>query len=61
MNDDKRDKERVNLAQLIRNIRDEMPMQIELQQVHARLTKAKYDALVREGFTPEQAIQLCKV
>lgn len=60
MNDDNRDKERVNLAQSIKTIRDEMPLQIELQQVLAKLAKAKFDALVREGFTPEQALSLCK-
>ena len=29
-------------------------------KVRAGITKAKYDALVAEGFTPQQAIELCK-
>lgn len=61
MTDDKRDKERVSIAQTIRQLKEEMVMRIELEQTLAKLTKAKFDALVREGFTPEQAIQLCKV
>ncbi len=30
-------------------------------QVIARLQKARYDALVAEGFTEKQAIELCKL
>lgn len=29
-------------------------------KIAAGITKAKYDALVLEGFTPAQAIELCK-
>jgi hypothetical protein len=59
-NDDKRDQHRVELARSIRRLREEMPMQLELQQLLARITKAKYDALVAEGFTPDQALTICK-
>ena len=60
IDDDKRDKQRVSLAQMVRQIRDEMPLQIELAHVQASLVKARYDAFVRVGFTPGQALFLCK-
>lgn len=58
--DDKRDKQRAALAQLIKQAIEDMPLQIELAQVQAKLTRVKYDALVKEGFTQEQALLLCK-
>jgi hypothetical protein len=30
------------------------------QAIMARVTKVRYDAYVKAGFTPEQAIQLCR-
>jgi hypothetical protein len=32
----------------------------EDNKIRAGITKAKYDALVSEGFTPQQALELCK-
>jgi poly-D-alanine transfer protein DltD len=36
------------------------PYFTELQLLLAKFTKARYTAFVREGFTPEQALFLCK-
>lgn len=44
------------LSQLKRNL----PAMIEYNQIDARLKRARFDALVAEGFTPAQAIELCK-
>jgi hypothetical protein len=37
-----------------------MEPQIEYLKLKAVLHKAKYDALIENGFTPEQALELCK-
>jgi hypothetical protein len=37
-----------------------MEPQIEYLKLKAKLQKAKYDALIENGFTPEQALELCK-
>jgi hypothetical protein len=58
MQDD--DKGRVALAQLVRDMRDNIAAHIEINQLQARITRAKYIALVKEGFTEAQALQLCK-
>ena len=37
-----------------------MDVQLEYLVLKAKLQKAEYDALVDNGFTPEQALELCK-
>jgi hypothetical protein len=54
------DKSRVALAQLVRDMRDNIAAHIEFNQLQARITRAKYLALLKEGFTEQQAITLCK-
>ncbi len=36
-----------------------MPAQIQLAAVQAKLHRISYDAHIKEGFTPEQALVLC--
>lgn len=50
------DKQRAQLEELKRNI----PIQIETLKIIAQLTRARYEALIESGFTPEQALFLCK-
>lgn len=54
------DKPRVALAQLVRDMRDNIAAHIEISQLQARVTRAKYVALVKEGFTEQQVLELCK-
>lgn len=55
------DKGKVVLAQLVRDLRDNLPAHIELGQLQARIMRARYLALRDEGFDEHQALTLCKV
>lgn len=44
----------------VREIQVVLPVVIEAQKALARVTRARYLSLVEEGFTPEQALALCK-
>lgn len=48
------------LKEAIKQLRSTMPELIEHMKLMAELTKAKYDALIEQGFLPEQAIELSK-
>jgi hypothetical protein len=54
------DKAKVTQAQAIKHLSDNWPMQVEGIAICARLTRAKYLALMREGFTASEALFLCK-
>lgn len=55
------DKDKVLLAQLVRDLRDNLPAHIEIGQLQAKIMRARYQALVAEGFNDQQALALCKV
>lgn len=54
------DKAKVTQAQAIKHLSDSWPMQVEGIAICARLTRAKYLAMIREGFTASEALFLCK-
>lgn len=54
------EKDRVKMAQAIQTMKDQLPMILESIEIHAQLTRAKFDGLVKQGFTPEQALELSK-
>lgn len=53
------EQERISIAQAVRNLRENMPALLEMAQLNAQITRAKYLALVKEGFTEAQALDLC--
>lgn len=58
--DDERERAQVNMAQLLKRAQEEWPMQVELERLMARQVRVKFLALVAEGFTESQALDLCK-
>lgn len=54
--DTKRDKLSADVAEL----RGLLPARIEYQRIMAKLQREAYLAYVAEGFTPAQALTLCK-
>lgn len=49
-----------NLTKELRNLVENLPVMLEYQTAVAQLQRARYKALLKEGFTEEQAIELCK-
>ena len=62
----KKDKEYETLPPMaleiaLEQLKIHMPLMVEYEQLRAQQLRAKYDALTDAGFTPEQALELCKV
>lgn len=49
----------VDFAVTVKSIRDNILCHIELAQLNARIWHARYAALVKQGFSEDQALQLC--
>jgi len=45
---------------LYRRLLAELPQIIKVISITSRMHKAKYDALLAEGFTEQQSLELCK-
>lgn len=54
------DKQRVERAQLIKSITEDWVAHLEWTALDARMRRAKYLALVKEGFNEVQALELTK-
>jgi len=57
MNDN--DKDAIALAQAVKTLRNNLPASLEYAGIQAKVWRAKYLALVKEGFTEGQALDLC--
>ncbi|MBR7747444.1 hypothetical protein [Undibacterium baiyunense] len=54
------EKKSVQLAILVGELKENLIAHIEIEQLQARLIREKYLALVKNGFTETQALELCK-
>ena len=50
--------QRLELEMALHTIVSDMDIYIEFTQAKAKLRKAHYDALIKEGFTEEQALHI---
>jgi hypothetical protein len=50
----------VTLAQAVKNLRDNLPALLEMEEINARITRRKFVALQAQGFSEQQALELCK-
>jgi len=54
------EKHQYELAQAVKNLRDNLPAFLELAKLQAVQMRAKYLALIDAGFDAAQALELCK-
>lgn len=54
------DAEKVKNAQEIKNLIENLPAVVESLELSAKLTRIKFLALVKQGFTEIQALELCR-
>lgn len=50
----------MKLTKILNDLREELPVQIKLSVEMAKLTRARYKALIDSGFSKTEALQLCK-
>ena len=53
-------KEQSQRTKALQSFRDDLAFTIEYAQINAKLQRARYLALVAEGFDERQALELCK-
>lgn len=44
----------------VRKMQEELPVMLEYFAVYAQMVRAKFDELVKQGFTEPQALELCR-
>lgn len=56
----KLDRGLVAIAQNVKRLQMALPAMLELAALEGKIRRAKYDAYLANGFTPEQALELAK-
>lgn len=56
---DEQEKQRVALAQVLKNAQDNFAFTVQIIGLKAKTARARYVALKREGFETGEALQLC--
>lgn len=59
-NDDHKERDALNIAQIVKNLRENLIAHLEFQELTAQITRKKFLSLRAQGFTEQQAIELCK-
>ena len=54
------DRSKVALAVLVREMQENLPAHLEFAKLTSKLQRARYLALIAEGFNDRQALELCK-
>ena len=54
------DKHKADFAQAIKHMRENMLAMLEFENLNAKRLRKKFLALQAEGFTVDQALELCK-
>ena len=49
------------MKDLIENVKENLVYEIQLREMQAKLYRVKFDACIKEGFTSEQSLELCKI
>lgn len=60
MDEDSNERARAKSAQELKQLQSNMPHLMEAERLLAKVKRVKYVALVMEGFTESQALDLCK-
>lgn len=44
----------------LRKLQANLQVILDSQEIFAQITRSKFDSLIAQGFTPDQALELCK-